>query len=252
MLIDDLTYEISRVTFWSDSQTTLQYIKNETKRFQTYVANRVAEIREVTSPDQWRHCPGKVNPADDASRGLSPQKLSNQYRWWRGPDFLWEKEDCWPSAKYEEVPEDPEVRASANIHPVSVRTHRGDSYTDDCKKTSNTPKGRHGGLKKLIGNCGSWPVLQRCVAWIVRFCQWIANGRVARFTGRLALEELSQSDQAIVRSVQHECFPEDVKEVSQSKEVKISSRLRSLRPVLENGVLRVRRSIAQSCSTIIG
>ena len=45
VLLDELTYEISKITFWSDSQTTLQYIKNETKRFQTYVANRVTEIR---------------------------------------------------------------------------------------------------------------------------------------------------------------------------------------------------------------
>ena len=57
MLLDELTYEISKIIFWSDSQTTLQYIKNETKRFQTYVANRVTEIRDITSPDQWRHCP---------------------------------------------------------------------------------------------------------------------------------------------------------------------------------------------------
>ena len=52
VLMHELTYEISKVTFWSNSQTTMQYIKNDTKRFQTYVANRVAEIREVTSPDQ--------------------------------------------------------------------------------------------------------------------------------------------------------------------------------------------------------
>ena len=240
VLLDELTYEISKITFWSDSQTTLQYIKNETKRFQTYVANRVTEIREVTSPDQWRHCPGRVNPADDASRGLNPQKLSSQHRWWRGPDFLWETEDCWPSAKYEEVPDsDPEVRASTNVHPVSVRTHHGDNSTDDCNKTSSTLEDGHGGLKKLMESCGSWPVLQRRVAWIVRFCQWIANGRVASSTGPLTLQELSQSTQAIVRIVQNECFPQDVKEVSQNKEVKISSRLGSLRPVLEDGVLRV-------------
>ena len=240
VLLDELTYEISKITFWSDSQTTLQYIKNETKRFQTYVANRVTEIREVTSPDQWRHCPGRVNPADDASRGLNPQKLSSQHRWWRAPDFLWETEDCWPSAKYEEVPDsDPEVRASTNVHPVSVRTHHGDNSTDDCNKTSSTLEDGNGGLKKLMESCGSWPVLQRRVAWIVRFCQWIANGRVASSTGPLTLQELSQSTQAIVRIVQNECFPQDVKEVSQNKEVKISSRLGSLRPVLEDGVLRV-------------
>ena len=88
-------------------------------------------------------------------------------------------------------------------------------------------------------SCGSWPVLQRHVAWIVRFCQWIANGRVASSTWPLPLEELSQSTQAIVRNVQNECFPEDIKEVSQNKEVKISSRLGSLRPVFEDGVLWV-------------
>ena len=30
VLMDELAYEISKITFWSDSQTTLQYIKNET------------------------------------------------------------------------------------------------------------------------------------------------------------------------------------------------------------------------------
>ena len=130
------------------------------------------------------------------------------------------------------------MQASANVHPVSVRTHGGDNYSDDRKKTSNIPEGRYGGLKKLIENCGSWSVLQCRVAWI-RFCQCIANERVACLTGRSTLEELSQSAQAIVHSVQNECFPEDVEEVSQNKEVKISSRLRSLRPVLKNGVLWV-------------
>lgn len=31
VLVDELTYKISKATFWSDSQTTLQYIKNESK-----------------------------------------------------------------------------------------------------------------------------------------------------------------------------------------------------------------------------
>ena len=93
VLVHELTYKISKATFWSDSQTILQYINNESKRFQTYVANRVAEIREVTSPDQWRHCPGKVNPADDALRGLKPRKICCQHRWRRGPEFLWEAEE---------------------------------------------------------------------------------------------------------------------------------------------------------------
>ncbi|KAL9984241.1 hypothetical protein ACROYT_G006514 [Oculina patagonica] len=96
---DELTYKIDRVVFWTDSQTTLQYIKNETKRFNTYVANRIAEIREITRPDQWRHCPGRLNPADDASRGLKPKRLSSQHRWWKGPEYLWQSENNWPKTE---------------------------------------------------------------------------------------------------------------------------------------------------------
>ena len=73
----------------------------------------------------------------------------------------------------------------------------------------------------------------------MRFCHWIQNKRVARSAGPLTLEELSQSTQVIVRSIQSECFPEDIKEVKKSNEVKNSSNLRNLRPVLVDGILRV-------------
>ena len=65
------SYQIDHVTFWTDSQTTLQYVTNETKRFHVYVTNRVAEICDVTEPKNWRHCPGLLNPADDALQGQS-------------------------------------------------------------------------------------------------------------------------------------------------------------------------------------
>ena len=48
------------------------------------------------------------------------------------------------------------------------------------------------------------------------------DGKVARSTGPLSLEEVGQSARAIVRSVQNECFPEDIKEVRKNKEVKIN------------------------------
>ena len=65
----------------------------------------------------------------------------------------------------------------------------------------------------------------------VASCRWIQNERVARFIGSLTLEELSQSTQVIVRSIQSECFPEDTKEAKKSNEMKKSSSLRNLRPV---------------------
>ena len=67
---NELDFNVKKVVFWTDSMIVLNYIKNESRRFQTYVANRVTEIRELTHSDQWRLCDGMINPADDASRGL--------------------------------------------------------------------------------------------------------------------------------------------------------------------------------------
>ena len=147
---------------------------------------------------------------------------------------------CWPGVlTYEEVPDsDPEVRISANVHPISVETRRIGTPTE-CSENDNVSEDSHAGLSRLIESCSSWLTLQRRVAWIVRFCQWVADKWIAGSTGPLTLEELNQSTELIVRRVQNESFPEDVKEVKLNKEVKKSSKLRNLRPVLVDVELRV-------------
>ena len=47
----ELTMDLGISTFWTDSQIVLQYIKSNSKRFHTFVANRVAAIRRVSEPD---------------------------------------------------------------------------------------------------------------------------------------------------------------------------------------------------------
>ena len=77
----ELNFEFEQVIFWTDSMNTLNYIRNESRRFQTYVANRVGEIGDLTNVDQWRHCPGKLNPAHDFSRGLEMNEFLKNERW---------------------------------------------------------------------------------------------------------------------------------------------------------------------------
>ncbi|GFY08419.1 hypothetical protein TNCV_1358242 [Trichonephila clavipes] len=38
--------------------------------------------------DELHHIPGKLNPADCATRGLSPQQLMNADYWWKSPDWI--------------------------------------------------------------------------------------------------------------------------------------------------------------------
>ena len=161
---EELTYKIDRVVFWTDSQTTLQYIKNESKRFHNYVADRIAEIREITKPDQQRHCPGKLNPADDASRGSKPKKLIDQHHCWRGPEYLWDSEENWPEAEIGKVSEnDPEVRDEVQVHSIKIET-------PDAGLGSEAPCPSDRPVYKMMAHYSSWLKLQRCFAWLVRFC----------------------------------------------------------------------------------
>ena len=96
MLRQELQYEGVQEIFWTDSKVVLGYIKNDSKRFHVFVANRVQQIRDQTSPSQWRHVETKSNPADGASRGITAKELVEGSRWISGPKFFWKPEGLWP------------------------------------------------------------------------------------------------------------------------------------------------------------
>ena len=111
-LMEQLKYEGIQVKefFWSDSQAVLSYISNETRRFHIFVANRVQEIRNHTTPDQWNHISTTQNPADLASRGTTTQELATSKLSWKGPSFL--KTGDFPQNDKQLTldPDDPEVK----------------------------------------------------------------------------------------------------------------------------------------------
>ena len=75
--------------FWTDSMSVLRYVKNESKRFHTFVANRITTIRDGCTPDQWYHVEVAMNPGDHTSRGLSAEAFLYCTEWLLGPEFLW-------------------------------------------------------------------------------------------------------------------------------------------------------------------
>ena len=101
MLSIELRYDEIEEVFWTDSKVVQANIHNNAHRFNTFVADRVQQIRERTVPEKCKYVDGKNNPADDASRGLSPKDLLQSPRWLQGPSFLWDqiktemlKENC--------------------------------------------------------------------------------------------------------------------------------------------------------------
>lgn len=89
VLRKELEYEEVKETYWTDSKTVLAYINNDARRFHVFVGNRVQEIRDKTSPEQWHYIGTKENPADVASHGCSVQELIDNSLWWNGPELLW-------------------------------------------------------------------------------------------------------------------------------------------------------------------
>ncbi|XP_025264482.1 uncharacterized protein LOC105257606 [Camponotus floridanus] len=83
---------------WTDSTVALGWIRGHPSRWQTYVTNRVSEIQRTTPQAAWHHVPGQDNPADCASRGLSPKELLGHPLWWQGPPWLRLEAAAWPTA----------------------------------------------------------------------------------------------------------------------------------------------------------
>ncbi|XP_014679127.1 PREDICTED: uncharacterized protein LOC106818975, partial [Priapulus caudatus] len=88
LLETELKVGIQRHVYWSDSEVVLKYLRNEVKRFKPFVANRVAEIRDLTQPEDWHHVPTDCNPADLCSRGTTVAALDPNSLWFQGPPFL--------------------------------------------------------------------------------------------------------------------------------------------------------------------
>ena len=74
------TLQIENTTFWTDSINVFHWVRSQSKNFKPFVANRIGEIQRTTSPNQWRHVPGRLNPANLPTRGISASELAeNKY-----------------------------------------------------------------------------------------------------------------------------------------------------------------------------
>ena len=175
--------------FWTDSTIVLYYIENETARYPVFVANRVAIIRDGSRPDQWRWVDGASNPADDPSRGISVHDMvSNQYRWLRGPEFLYQSEENWP------------VRPDGPVPLSGLELAK----PAKCLATISTPSFEILHLTdfaKLVLMFDTWYGLKRAVAWIIRFSRWLRN-RSECPVGRLTVPEIRNAEIVILKYVQ--------------------------------------------------
>lgn len=100
------------------------------------MANRVQDIQERISPENWHYCPGEENPADLVTRGTSVQQLINSQHWWHGPSWLLEDTSYCPQNRpSNELSEENLAKASTEEHsPEHVAVQDTMKYPEFAKK----------------------------------------------------------------------------------------------------------------------
>ena len=168
LIHDELDLPVHSTTFWTDSLTVLQYITNEKRRFKPFVANRVNEIHDASAPEQWRHVPTSLNPADEGSRGMEIHSLKPSCRLLSGPKFLSQPEDQWPVREIGNIPDnDKEIRVVSHVTLISLGS----------------------ALDLFLRRYSSWPRLQTLMAWLLRFVEYIKNKNALPKPGGIGIVE---------------------------------------------------------------
>ena len=219
-VLEELRFKIDRVCYWTDSKTVLQWLHSENYRFQSFVANRTSEILEKSQPNQWRHVPGMLNPADDCSRGLQPSELNSGHRWFHGPEFLHLEELNWPGTF---IP-DPEYSAEEYVGNV------------------NLPQPDV--VEQLFNRCSSLYQLKRIFGWMLRFKY---NCQKQHLRGNLTVSQIEESFQILLRIAQSTQFPSEIHFLASGKPLLRTSSILKLTPFLDqSGLLRVGGRLKQA------
>ena len=97
MLSHELDLEVDQTHYWTDSRIVLGYLQNETRRYNTYVANRVTKIRGKIFIRFWKYVSSSENPSDLGTKlcFLDFQMVSPV--WFQGPGWLSLHKSEWPS-----------------------------------------------------------------------------------------------------------------------------------------------------------
>ena len=197
---------IDEVFCWTDSMTTLHWIKGVDREYKQFVQNGVKEIRQLIPSELWNHCPGYENPADLPSRGMSAEALQESEIWWHGPPWLLEGKDKRPNqADVTELSRDYYDEMRPSDKPKSKLIHSTGLVVESRipSLSSVLDPNKFGDFKRLI----------RVTAFVLRFLRNTRSKETReKLVGPLSTEEcesveilwLKEMQKAVVRSPRFE------------------------------------------------
>lgn len=159
------------------------------------------EIRSLSDPNQWRHVPGSMNPADLPSRECGTKQLVES-KWWQGPAWLRLPTDQWPLSN--------DIENEAEINSEMKKS--------SCRNKKTSPKnsvviGAHISITQeerewYMRTQSKYLKIIRAMAWIRRFLNNCRAQQTTRLTEKLATKEFIDAELIILKLTQEELFNE--------------------------------------------
>ena len=210
------TRSINKTFLWSDSTTVLQWLQSTTVQ-PIFLANRVCEMLELTTIDQWNYVSSSENPADAGPRGLSAEALKSS-SWYLGPECL--RSGDWPFKPDNAVLND-------------LKKGTGEESALPSSEIVASPA-------KIIQweNFSSFKKLQRILVYILRI---LSKHSHFRTPDRKIVDysELSLAESKLLSMAQRETFHLEMKNLSEGKQLHPKSRIRAYPPFISaSGLMR--------------
>lgn len=210
-------FPLKSFKLWTDSTIVLGWLNSQSIRLKTYISNRVTQILDLCEAAQWNYVRSEENPADICSRGLRPRQMQGAVLWWNGPGWLSAGNETWKNSLVQPPHEDdlPEQRTPQLVL----------SAIDESRD--------------LVSRYSDWRRLTRAIAWLKRFVEYLRFKRKWSGSHHLTVQELHEAKEVLIKKAQVEVFGKEMIALKNGMEIPYKSRLRTLCPFIENGLILV-------------
>ena len=191
-----------------DSMCTISSLEVSAKKLKPFFHNRRGEmlenmelVSELCTMEDVHHVPGKLNPADIATRGSTKiEDIGPGSLWQTGPTFLSTPRDCWPVTREfvrVQLP-DEELR-----HPKQMATaaYRAVVVKSDHSPSSTLPV-KHQVITQLLMQNNSLESRKRVLALVIR--GWKHGQVLEVLKSPLTQQELIDAERIILASAMFE------------------------------------------------
>ena len=210
------------VNYWTDIMNVLWWVRNHSRKFKLFVANRISEIQRLSAPGKLDHVKTKENPADLLSWGIAVEDLALSDLWWYGWENLRNGNEVLVKTYIERSSEVQEEKFIQVVMMSDV------IQLDTLSLWKLNPK-HHLSWKRLIRICG----------WVIRFITKVRRSVYGKIVGELLPSEKKGAEDWFIRSAQEESFGEEYRLLKKGKGISSSRKLISSQATMDDyGIMK--------------